>query len=1087
MNNDSNKGFLDRIPTFSLMLIMVIFTLIGMALVNQIKVTQEPEQQQGSRLNISFRWSGASPRVIEQEVTSRLEAMLSSVSGVERLSSTSRSGSGSVNIYLKDGVDVSSVRFEISSLIRQVAKNLPEDVSYPYLSGGTVRSGVVASKQLLTYRLNADMDKADIQEFGQENIQPYLEMIDGVTEVTINGYMPQMLEIIYNPIQLENYGVSVNSISTAINNLQEKSVVVGDIERVDEDGVETRTTLHLQVSKTSPDLSSLPIATVDGKSIELGSIAKLTYKDKPSTGFYRINGLNTVYLNIKIDESAPLIAMSEIVRGEVDQIREKLEGQCEIHLLRDEAKEIKEEIETLVRRTFLSLLILMVFVWLVSRSMRYLSIIAISLTSNIFIAVILYYLFDVQLHVFSLAGIAVSFGIIIDTTIVMVDHYSYYHNRKAFLAILAALLTTISSLIVVYFMPDFILEELGDFSAIIIINLSVALVVALFFVPAIVQQFKYSSQEDTKSIKVRRKVVGFSSLYRRYIVWSQRHKWWLIAFFILAFGIPVHLLPTKIGEPPKQKSKRDPNKSYEMLWYHDAYNSTIGSDFYQNKLKEPLSLVLGGSLRLFTENMGSAYNARAKQEKVLHVKCKMPMGGTVDELNKQVLAVESIVSQYDDEINRYVSSVYSDGWVSIYFEEEYRDTSFPVDLENEIIEASMAIGGVEWNTYGVSRQGYSSSINFAQTTNKIRLTGYNLEQLFRISDELIDLMKANNRATDIQLEMQGYSGGKPTEEMYIDYDMEKVALYDYNLSSGYNSLKSLLNSGSGGRIYGDNFRIDVTVESSERDNFDVWHLLNSYVPVGNSGKMIKYSLISEIGKRKSQSVISKRNQEYTLEIGFNFLGSAELTNRFVEYVTDEMNSRLPVGYNSQNGSDWWFDDTGEQYWMLLLIVVIIFFVCSILFESLIQPLVIISLVPISFIGIFLTFAFWGGDFEGGGFASLVLLSGLVVNAAIYIINEYNHSRENFADYSLNSVRLYVKSFNHKIIPVFLTIISTVLGLIPFLMDGPEEKFWFTFALGTSGGLIFSILAIIFMMPVLMPFKTDANAEYAARKAAKQLQ
>ena len=147
------------------------------------------------------------------------------------------------------------------------------------------------------------------------------------------------------------------------------------------------------------------------------------------------------------------------------------------------------------------------------------------------------------------------------------------------------------------------------------------------------------------------------------------------------------------------------------------------------------------------------------------------------------------------------------------------------------------------------------------------------------------------------------------------------------------------------------------------------------------------------------------------------------------------------------------------------------FTCSILFESLRQPLVIISLIPISFIGTFLTFYFSRVNFGTGGFASLVLLSGLVVNAAIYVINEYNgFVNRNLGRLNrINPVRLYVKAYNHKIIAVLLTIISTVLGLVPFLIDGPKaEEFWFSFAIGTIGGLLFSIIALVFFMPILMP-------------------
>ena len=152
-------------------------------------------------------------------------------------------------------------------------------------------------------------------------------------------------------------------------------------------------------------------------------------------------------------------------------------------------------------------------------------------------------------------------------------------------------------------------------------------------------------------------------------------------------------------------------------------------------------------------------------------------------------------------------------------------------------------------------------------------------------------------------------------------------------------------------------------------------------------------------------------------------------------------------------------------------MVIIYFLCAILFESLRQPLVIITLIPVSFIGTFLTFYFSGVKFGTGGFASLVLLSGIVVNAGIYIINEYNNQLSARGQRSVRPASLYVKAYNHKIIPVFLTTLSTVLGLVPFLIDGPkEEAFWFSFAIGTSGGLLFSILALIFVMPIFMPLK-----------------
>ena len=141
--------------------------------------------------------------------------------------------------------------------------------------------------------------------------------------------------------------------------------------------------------------------------------------------------------------------------------------------------------------------------------------------------------------------------------------------------------------------------------------------------------------------------------------------------------------------------------------------------------------------------------------------------------------------------------------------------------------------------------------------------------------------------------------------------------------------------------------------------------------------------------------------------------------------------------------------------------------CSIILESLSQPLAIIAMIPISFIGVFLTFYLLDINFDQGGFASFILLCGIVVNSGLYIINDYNILRKRRKAQA--GLALYLKAFNYKIIPVMLTILSTVLGLVPFVMHGQQEVFWFSFATGAMGDLLFSLAAIFFYMPLFVRF------------------
>ena len=96
----------------------------------------------------------------------------------------------------------------------------------------------------------------------------------------------------------------------------------------------------------------------------------------------------------------------------------------------------------------------------------------------------------------------------------------------------------------------------------------------------------------------------------------------------------------------------------------------------------------------------------------------------------------------------------------------------------------------------------------------------------------------------------------------------------------------------------------------------------------------------------------------------------------------------------------------------------------------------------------------------GAVAAMVMLCGLTVNAGIYLMTEYNNNQHRF-----------IKAYNHKIIPILLTIFSTVCGLVPFLIDGPEERFWFSFAVGSISGLVFSIFALVFVLPMMMRKET----------------
>ena len=249
--NRKHTNILDRISPFSLLLTMIILMIIGAALIPLVDVGSSPRPRQGKTLTISYGWRNASPKVVEQEVTSRIEGLVSAVKGVAEVSSLSNFGSGRVTVVLKKEADVSAVKFEISSLLKQVRKKLPEGVSYPVLSGGEVVNEEEGRQEntvrtLLTYQVNSSLKDEQIKEYMEKNVEPVVRAWEDVRKVEVTGGTSKYLEITYDPLVVANYGLTVADVADGIRSFIGKSDIVGDVMYPDTDGEESRVTLYLK-------------------------------------------------------------------------------------------------------------------------------------------------------------------------------------------------------------------------------------------------------------------------------------------------------------------------------------------------------------------------------------------------------------------------------------------------------------------------------------------------------------------------------------------------------------------------------------------------------------------------------------------------------------------------------------------------------------------------------------------------------------------------------------------------------------------------------------------------------------------------
>ena len=1058
---------LRNLSSFTLIVIFVCLSLIGGVLVPLLPVKLAPSRTLPG-LTVSFSMPGNSSRVIEAEVTSKLEAMMARVKGNRKVNSTSDNGRGSITLELDKHADIDATRFEVSTLIRQTWPQLPEGVSYPQIS--TRRSDDKAARPFITYTLNAPANPILIQRYAEENIKPVLGQLKGIYKVELNGATPMEWQLEYDSEQLSRLGITLSAVQQAINRHYEKEFLgVCSIEK----GAGGKEWIRLVRTSTEKEMEFAPgaiqLQAEDGTMVTLEKLIKVKHVEERPQSYYRINGLNSIYLYVTAEETANQLKLSDEVKRLMGGLQQKMPAGYEVHIGYDATEYIQKELDKIYFRTGLTVLILLLFVALITRNLRYLFLIVTSLVVNISVAVIFYYTFGLEMQLYSLAGITISLNLVIDNTIVMTDHILHRRNLKAFVSVLAATLTTIGALVIIFFLDEKIRLNLQDFAAVVIINLAVSLFVALFFVPSLIDKIGLEKKKRKKKgatrflgavlpqrlcprpTWVKRLAVYFTRFYQGLIYYLCRFRVMACLLLLLGFGLPVFMLPEKIEGEGK---------------WAEYYNKVFDNSTYKDKVRPVVNKALGGSLRLFAEKVyeGSYFN-RDEGEVVLSAYATLPNGSTLEQMNVLIKKMETYLSDFK-EIRQFQTYVYNarQANIQIYFTKENQRSGFPYTLKAGIISKALTLGGGSWSVYGLQDQGFSNDVRESAGSFRVKLYGYNYDELSYWAEQLKEKLLLHRRIKEVTVNSEFSWWKDDYSEFYLDLDRQRMAKEHITATQLFTALRPIFGRDIYcGNVLFDNQTEQLKLSSLQGQLYDVWGLVN--IPFVVNGHSYKLADFATVQKGQSPQKVAKENQQYRLCLQYEYIGSSEQGKKLLKKDLEEFNKVLPMGYTAENDQDYWSwnKKDNKQYALLLIVIAIIFFTTSILFNSLKQPLAIIFVIPISYIGVFLTFYLFGLNFDQGGFASFVLLCGITVNASIYILNEYNAIRKRYP--LLLPVRAFTKAWNSKILPIFLTVVSTILGFIPFMVGDGKEAFWFPLAAGTIGGLVMSILGIFLFLPI----------------------
>lgn len=1040
-----------KTSSFTVIVSSIALAIVGCALIPLLPVKLAPSQRLPS-LTVSFAMPGNSARTVEGEVTSRLESILARVSGVKDIDSRSSTGAGSVTISLDRHADIENTRFEVSAFVRQAWNDMPDGVTYPEITLQAAQTD--GERPFMTLTLNAPGSPSEIQAYAEENLKPLLSQIDGVSKVNLSGGQPMQWRLRCDIDRLNALGLTPADIQRAISE-HHSSEFLGIASIQESDGKQwLRLSMQSAGSWGGFSPQEIALRTPSGKAVSLDKLVTVTHEEATPAGYFRINGLNSVYVNISSDEFANQLDLAKEIKAALKAFEHSMPQGYMIETVYDATEEISSELDKIYFRTALTVLILLLFVGIVSLSLRYVLLISIGLAINLAVAVVFYYLSGIEIQLYSLAGITISLNLVIDNLIVMADHYTRRRNLGAFTAILAATLTTIGALSIVFFMDERTRLSLQDFVNVVIINLAVSLAVALFLVPALVVRLGIHHKRSDGKLMRRRRLFALrlSKIYDRCVRFIVKRRALFIIAAVLAFGLPVFLIPEKID-----------GESY----FAGKYNEIFDTQVFREKIKPVINVALGGTLRLFVEKVyNGTYWDREPGEPVLSINATLPNGATLVQMNTLVKKMEQYLGSFP-QIRQYQTLIMSPrrASINVMFEKEHQRNGFPYRLKSEVVSKALTLGGGSWSVYGLEDQGFNNDVRETAGSFGVQLSGYDYDELSNWAYRMRDTLLTHRRIQSVTVASQFSYWKDDYTEYHLAIDHDKLAMHGITAIDLYSAIAPAIGRDiSCGLVMTGDRAENVILYSVQGDEYDIFTLMHQPFTVGNH--TFNLSDIGSIEKRQAPQDIIKKNQEYLLCLQYDYIGSRTQGDALLKKDLATINSLMPVGYRAEaKNYQWSRGDNSSKYWLLALVIAIIFFTTAILFNSLSRPFAIILIIPVSFIGVFSIFYLMKLNFDQGGFASFILLAGITVNAAIYLLNEYNSLRRQYAHQSAR--KLYIRALRIKIVPILLTVLSTLLGFIPFIIGETKESFWFPLAIGTMGGLAMSLVALLFIFPIFV--------------------
>ncbi|WP_044206829.1 efflux RND transporter permease subunit [Flammeovirga sp. OC4] len=984
---------------FRILLITFILSILGFASLPYLTINYKPKKED-NKIRVTVNMDNTSPRQMEEDVISILEGAFSQINELKNINSFSYYNSGEVELEFDVNANKVQKKFEVMMMIRQVYHLLPKHCSYPTISRYNPN---FIQNELLSISLNKPNYAEEIKE--------EISKLKGINKIEIQGERDSVYVIKYHKDLLDQYGLSLKDIKNKISS-NFKNDHLG---KVNYEASIYKVNVGHNLSRIK-DLAALEIYRKGYQIIRLGDVSSINLEQKRLDHLFRINGENTIYLNIYTQKKANEIEVSDAVRKKLETLRSQYNIKLVIES--DSSKLIKKEIDKLLKRSSLAIVILFLFSWLVYQKVKVIIILMTSLIVNSAVLLLLVNIFQIDINIYTIVGISISIGFIIDNFIISINSLEQKNEKVNFVLFITSL-TTIITLLFVLLLPEEERKGIEDFSIIISLNLLISLIVSCFFIPYFSQLLKIKKVKTP--LKSKRQSVVLKYYFQHGIDFLYKKKVYLFLILIFTFGIPNFKIPYK----------------------NEIAKNTIFTSHEISKVEK----LFGGLITAFLKKEKISTVDNDLQDKLVIVMTP-PFGTTLTTLDSVTRRLENLLHSHQSSIEKVKTNIdLEQSKVELTFSKNIAE-SVPFMIKQEVISYSKLNKQTNFDIYGFGKS-FTNNNNIIPLTFYFSLKGFNLNDLNTISDSIENILTKNKKIYKLNMFSSGNWWDNSTKKEKLKISINEH-FNSYEVFNEIQKYSPLLHYNS---ILIDNEYFDYSFENKDAEAFTTYQLsqlnFNNY-PLKS---------IIKLKKETTENKIKKSNRNYIRNISLSYKSKYKIAVSKLTQIVENINANLPIGYSLTFEKEEYSKLSYHQKIFIVLIVVIIYMFCAILFESFYQPLIIISIIPISFIGVFFVFTNFNFKFDEGGFASLILLGGISVNSSIYIIDAFNNLK------GINSRNKTFVSLLIKFKPILLTIISTIVGMIPFLLY--EDNFWYSLAIGTISGLISSILGVVIMIPICL--------------------